>query len=248
MSPTSEPSMGIPDPVRISEDGRTVLLLGQTLLPSREEVLRLLDPEEVVEAIRTLRVRGAPAIGIAAAYGVALGFAPPDGESEGGESASPVSGGGRIDPTWARERFEEMARGLGATRPTAVNLGWALDRMRGVLDSVLGEGPTSTSALHMALVSAAQAIHAEDARACRAIGVAGRAVFPSWEGRPVRVLTHCNAGALATGGIGTALAPIYLLHEAGGAVEVLSTETRPLLQGSRLTAWELSRAGIPVTA
>jgi methylthioribose-1-phosphate isomerase len=155
-----------------------------------------------------MRVRGAPAIGIAGAYGVVLA------------SFEPRS-------------FSREARRLREARPTAVNLAWAVDRM---LRRAEREGAEPGQ-----LLEEAQAIHEEDRLACEAIGRAGQEALAD------RVLTHCNAGALATGGIGTALAPIYVARAAGRDVQVYATETRPLLQGARLTAWELSRAGVPVT-
>jgi len=181
---------------------------------------------DVGEAIRSLRVRGAPLIGIAAAWGVA------------------ALARGAAREGIAREalvtRVEAWSADLAGARPTAVNLAWALERMRQVLEDA---GPATAVELAEALAAEAQAIRDEDARMCRRIGEHGRALIQDG----ARVLTHCNAGALATGGIGTALAPLYVAHEAGMAVRVFVGETRPLLQGSRLTAWELSRAGIDVT-
>ncbi len=235
---------GVPVPVRLSADGAAVALLDQTLLPGREEILRLESPEAVAEAIRGLKVRGAPAIGIATAYGVVLGFGP--GEVGGAGAVGGVGEAG-APGDWALVRFDRLSALFRSTRPTAVNLDWALRRMRGVMEGVLAGGDASTSGVHAALMYEARAIHEEDARACRAMGAAGAAILAGHGGDPVRVLTHCNAGALATGGMGTALAPIYRHHADGGSVEVWVPETRPLLQGARLTAWELSRAGIPVT-
>lgn len=190
-----------------------IRLLDQTLLPAEERYLVLASVAEVDEAIRSLRVRGAPLIGIAAAMGVTLA---------------------------ARKQSHEEARAacdrLVQARPTAVNLAWALERMRRVIDA----GPKD---LHAALVLEAEAIWEQDRQMCDRIGEAGAALLP--DGAVVH--THCNAGALATGGIGTALAPVYRAARQGRRVSVIADETRPLLQGSRLTAWELSRAGIPVT-
>ena len=232
---------GIPAPVRLSRDGAAVALLDQTLLPGREEILRLESPEAVAEAIRALKVRGAPAIGIAAAYGVVLGFVPGSAAEASVASVAGSSG----DPPLVR--FDRLSALFRATRPTAVNLAWALDRMRRVLEAALAGGDVSGARIHHALLDGARAIHDEDARACRAIALAGAAILPERQTGPLHVLTHCNAGALATGGMGTALAPIYHYHRNGGSVEVWVPETRPVLQGARLTAWELSRAGIPVT-
>jgi methylthioribose-1-phosphate isomerase len=163
-------------------------------------------------------VRGAPLIGIAAAMGVTL--------AARGRAPS-------LDEVCAASKT------LGATRPTAVNLHWALDRM----ERRAGRAVEAGENLAQALRNEATAIWDEDRAMCARIGAAGAELV----GDDALVLTHCNAGALATGGIGTALAPIYTLHQAGKRVAVLADETRPLLQGSRLTAWELSRAGVPVT-
>jgi len=197
--------------------GHTVRILDQTLLPTEERYLDLATVDAVAEAICALRVRGAPLIGIAAAMGVSLA-------ARGGADLAGVL---------------QACDALQATRPTAVNLFWALDRVRARAREVAGRGAD----LHPALVAEATAIWNEDRAMCDRIGEAGLSLIP--EG--ATVLTHCNAGALATGGIGTALAPIYQAHRAGRRVSVVADETRPLLQGSRLTAWELTRAGVPTT-
>ena len=208
--------MTIPTPIGwTSELG--VRILDQTLLPDQERYLDLYTVEEVAEAIRMLRVRGAPLIGIAAAMGVTLGT--------------------RTGNTL--EAVRAAAATLAATRPTAVNLRWALDRMVCRAGDAMVQGRT----LREVLVEEANAIWDEDRAMCARIGLAGVPLL----GKDALVLTHCNAGALATGGIGTALAPVYTAHEAGERVAVIADETRPLLQGSRLTAWELTRAGVPVT-
>ncbi|HSE67308.1 MAG TPA: S-methyl-5-thioribose-1-phosphate isomerase [Gemmatimonadales bacterium] len=199
----------------------TVRILDQTRLPGEETYRELSQPEDMAEAIRTLRVRGAPLIGVAAAMGVALAA-----RRQGGRAAR-------------HEDIEEACDTLKATRPTAVNLAWAVERMRKVARSASAAG----DGLHAALVAEANAIWEEDRAMCRRIGEAGLPLLP--EGALVH--THCNAGALATSGMGTALAPVYLAHEAGRQVSVIADETRPLLQGSRLTAWELGRAGISCT-
>ena len=192
-------------------------ILDQTLLPADEHYLDLDTVEAVAEAIRTLRVRGAPLIGIAAAMGVTL-------ETRRGNTLEDVCA---------------AAATLAATRPTAVNLRWALDRMeRRAADAI-----RSGEDLRPALIAEANAIWDEDRAMCASIGAAGAELI----GGDALVLTHCNAGALATGGIGTALAPVYTLHAAGRKVAVIADETRPLLQGSRLTAWELTRSGVPCT-
>jgi methylthioribose-1-phosphate isomerase len=173
--------------------------------------------EEVAEAIRTLAVRGAPLIGITAAYGMALAA------------------------RQATQRTELSAACdlLAGTRPTAINLFWALDRCRRVLDA--SPAGASLAALAASLLAEAREIHQQDAAACDAIARAGAVIFPP----RARVLTHCNAGALATGGIGTALGVIRAAHADGRVSMVWVDETRPLLQGARLTAWELHRDAIP---
>jgi methylthioribose-1-phosphate isomerase len=211
----------IPSPIAWTTDG--IRILDQTLLPSEEAYRELRSVEEVAEAIRMLRVRGAPLIGIAAAMGVAM---------EGGQWGC-GAGGQRTD------QIDEACRVLASTRPTAVNLKWALDRMRRRAHEAERKG----EALGPALVAEATAIWEEDRAMCRRIGELGAELIPAG----ATVCTICNAGALATGGIGTALAPMYVLHESGHAPHVLVPETRPLLQGSRLTAWELHHAGVACT-
>ncbi|MFN8645476.1 MAG: S-methyl-5-thioribose-1-phosphate isomerase [Gemmatimonadales bacterium] len=200
-------------------DPAAIRILDQTLLPNEERYLTLETLEQVAEAIHSLRVRGAPLIGISAAMGLAALAA-------------------QLGAAATRAEVVRLAALLQATRPTAVNLAWALERMR-IRASSVAEG----AALVAALRGEAQAIWDEDRAMCQRIGEAGLPLLPNG----ATVLTHCNAGALATGGVGTALAPIYLAHAAGRTIQVVADETRPLLQGSRLTAWELSRAGIPTT-
>jgi methylthioribose-1-phosphate isomerase len=200
-------------------ENSTVRILDQTLLPGEERHLLLQSVEEMADAIRRLRVRGAPLIGIAAAMGVAAAAR-------------------RLGGSATRASVREACELLGVTRPTAVNLKWALGRMQ-----ARAAGAADGDEIGAALVEEAQAIWDEDRDMCRRIGEAGLSLVP--DGATVH--THCNAGALATGGIGTALAPVYLAHAAGRRVQVVADETRPLLQGSRLTAWELTRAGIPTT-
>ena len=197
-------------------------LLDQTRLPAEEVWLDCLEVEAVFAAIRRLAVRGAPAIGIAAAYGCILAAQGANTENEAGR------------------RLAAGAAWLAESRPTAVNLFWALRRMQAVT-------PPSPANL----LAEARAIHEQDAAMCRRIGENGlslieRAAAARGGGRPVRILTHCNAGALATGGVGTATAPMYLAHQRGVPIAVYADETRPLLQGARLTAFELSAAGIAV--
>jgi len=210
-----------PDTAILWRDGR-LYLLDQRLLPRREVYLALDRAAEVAEAIRDMVVRGAPAIGISAAYGVALGartcFA--------------------VRPLGWRATLAQNLDTLARARPTAVNLAWALTRMGGLI-ARLAEGSNPFPAL----LAEAQAIHREDAAANHRMGELGAALIA---GR-TEVITHCNAGALATGGYGTALGVIRAAHAAGKIAQVLADETRPWLQGARLTAWELQRDGIPVT-
>jgi methylthioribose-1-phosphate isomerase len=200
------------EPIEFAEDH--VVILDQTRLPEEEHHFRCGSVEEVAEAIRTLCVRGAPLIGIAAAYGIALAA--------------------RGDPTSRGRRIAEAADLLRATRPTGRNLFWAIDRM--VAAAERGSGAAD-------LAHEARSIHEEDARTCRLIGEHGSQLIPAG----AKILTICNAGALATGGDGTALAVIRAARAAGNPVEVLACETRPLLQGARLTMWELLRDDIPAT-
>jgi methylthioribose-1-phosphate isomerase len=202
-----------------------VCLIDQTRLPHAREVVRCTTVEEVAAAIRSMVVRGAPAIGVTAAYGMALAAL----------------------RSTARDRAEllgELAEAKGtldASRPTAVNLSWATARMLRVAED--SDPEYSMEEIAGALLVEAHAVRDEDERTCRAIGEHGAALLRSG----ARVLTHCNAGGLATTGYGTALAPIRTAHEGGKALHVLVDETRPFLQGSRLTAWELQRAGVPLT-
>lgn len=206
--------------IRWSDDDRGVRVLDQRCLPTTEVYRDLHSVREVCDAIATLAVRGAPAIGIAGAMGVVLALTDPD-----------VAGD---DPL---ARLERAARQIRGTRPTAVNLGWALDRMLSVARAAREQE------LAGALRSEATRILDEDRAMCRRLGELGAGLIADG----ARVLTHCNTGALATGGIGTALAAMYVAAEQGKRISVYADETRPLLQGSRLTAWELERAGIPVT-
>jgi methylthioribose-1-phosphate isomerase len=215
--------MAIIESVRWSPDGGAVRIIDQTQLPARlvERDLRSID--EVCDAIGRLAVRGAPAIGIAGAMGLVTSLLP-----FAHEPREPFD-----------QRLRDHARRIRATRPTAVNLPRAIDRML----TRAAEGRGTAMDVLEALRTEAGAILDEDRAMCRRIGEHALPLIADG----TTVLTHCNAGALATGGIGTALAPLYLAHEAGRRVHVFVDETRPLLQGSRLTAWELTRAGIPVT-
>lgn len=214
--------MEVIQPVSWSPDGHGVRILDQRELPEREVYRDLRTVDEVYDAILTLAVRGAPAIGIAAAMGVTLAL-----------------DGTEADRFEVGKKIRDAAARVGGARPTAVNLSWALGRMGRAIVEHRGD-PTE---LHAALIDEATRILVEDREMCQRIGEHGAQLIRDG----ARVLTHCNAGALATGGLGTALAAIYVAAEQGKRVEVYADETRPLLQGSRLTAWELGRAGIPVT-
>jgi methylthioribose-1-phosphate isomerase len=203
-------------------DGSQLVLLDQRKLPIEEVETPCDSWQDVAEAIRTLVVRGAPAIGVAAAFGVSL--------------AARRSGARDWDGIHAD--LEEAMKGLGATRPTAVNLFWALERMRRV---ALANRLAPLDTLRQRLHEEAQAILDEDVAANRAMGAHGAALVPDG----ARILTHCNAGALATAGYGTALGVVRAAHERGKVALVWVDETRPVMQGSRLTAWELAREGIP---
>ncbi len=205
--------MNAPAAVRWEND--RLLLLDQRALPGEMIYLSIDSLDAAIDAIRTLAVRGAPAIGIAAAYALACSMR----DVEGGKFADTLAAN---------------ATRLRDARPTAVNLAWAVDRLVSAANG---------TADYAVLVSEAARIHAEDRRICRAIGESGRHLITPG----CRILTHCNAGALAVSELGTATAPMYLSHEAGVPFSVYADETRPLLQGARLTAWELSRAGIDVT-
>ena len=197
-------------------------LLDQTLLPVHEMERPCTTWQEVAEAIRTLVVRGAPAIGVTAAFGVVL--------AARGSAARDFDG--------LMADLEEAVKGLGATRPTAVNLFWALERMRRV---ALAHRQLPVPALRDRLLAEAQAVLDEDVAANRALGAHGATLVPE----RARILTHCNAAALATAGYGTAGGVIRAAHERGRVALVWVDETRPVMQGSRLTAWEMVKEGIP---
>jgi methylthioribose-1-phosphate isomerase len=205
------------------EDGR-LYLLDQTRLPGCAQYICCENHDTVAEAIKRLSVRGAPAIGAAAAYGLVLG-------------AMSLDSGSAVEFVRGVERIAEI---LSATRPTAVNLNWALERM---LDRVKLELPGSPEDLIRVMVGEAETIYREDLEGNRKMGAYGLPFIPDG----ARILTHCNAGALATAGYGTALGVIRAAHQAGRKVSVYADETRPLLQGARLTCWEMLQEGIPVT-
>lgn len=212
--------------VEWTEEG--VRMLDQRLLPNEEKYLTLYSYEEVADAIKKMVVRGAPAIGVAAAMGLALGAS---------QSVSTSLPDLEFD-------FKYMCDVMGATRPTAVNLFWAIERMRGVITNAKAEGVRDIEEVRARLVKEAQTIFREDIDSNRAIGRHGADLINDG----ATVLTHCNAGALATAGdYGTALGVIRGAVDAGKRVAVIADETRPFLQGARLTAWELSKDNIPVT-
>jgi methylthioribose-1-phosphate isomerase len=205
------------------KDG-AVVLLDQRHLPGREEYLTLRTPQEVADAIRNMVVRGAPAIGVTAAMGLALG-------AQGIEAKSVAE---------FTARFEDLCALFQATRPTARNLFWAIERQRDLVRRQRSKAPHEIAAL---LVAEAQRMKEEDIRACRDLGRHGAELL----GADSKVLTHCNAGALATAGYGSALGVVRAAVEAGTKVAVIADDTRPFLQGARLTAWELLRDGINTT-
>ncbi len=210
-------------PRAVHHDGEQLLILDQRQLPQRVVQEPCHDANAVAQAIREMRVRGAPAIGMAAAWGLVVEL----------ERTLPGDGQG------CREQLVQAAARLRAARPTAVNLGWALDRMLSRLQATDG----NPAELLQALTAEARAIEAEDRAICQAIGEHGLTLLRPGCG----VLTHCNAGSLAVSERGTALAPLYAAGEQGLPVRIFADETRPVLQGARLTAWELDRAGLDVT-
>jgi methylthioribose-1-phosphate isomerase len=204
-----------------------VRLLDQTRLPLEEIYILATSYQQVADAITTMVVRGAPAIGVSAAMGIALGV-----------SQSSAAGLNAL-----QSDFDRMCQVLAATRPTAVNLFWAIARMRERFSALLVEPGITVEAIRAALIDEALRMYDEDIAACRAMGAQGAPLLPTTGG----VLTHCNAGALATCGYGTALGVIRSAVEQGHQIQVYADETRPYLQGARLTAWELMHDGIPTT-
>jgi methylthioribose-1-phosphate isomerase len=210
--------------VELDDENNALIILDQTLLPGETKFLKLTEQKDIWEAIYSLRVRGAPAIGITAAYGVYLGT-----------KASQVTSFQEL-----YNDFKKVKDYLATARPTAVNLFWALDRME---DRFKNEARKDVDEVKFALKEEAIKIHTEDEAVCKSIGEHALTLLkPGWG-----ILTHCNAGSIATAKFGTALAPIYLGYERGYDFKVYADETRPLLQGARLTAWELLEAGIDVT-
>jgi methylthioribose-1-phosphate isomerase len=209
----------------LDNQGGKLRLIDQTLLPEQLKYVELNDTEAIFDAIKRLVVRGAPAIGCAAALGLTAIVRP----AKFNTSMELVD--------FAQKNADRLAE----SRPTAVNLFWALDRCM----TEIKENPAATpTELKNILLKAALDILEEDIQMCRSIGTHGKELLKDGMG----ILTHCNAGALATGDYGTALSPMYVAHEAGMKIKVYADETRPLLQGSRLTAWELNQAGVDVTA
>jgi methylthioribose-1-phosphate isomerase len=204
------------------QDGE-VVLIDQRRLPAEQVMIRCRDHRQVAAAIRDMAIRGAPAIGVAAALGIALGMRHTKAEGAARE-----------------QEFDRMCADLAATRPTAVNLFWAIDRMRRRFQAEKGR---DHGALGQALLDEALALQAEDLAACHRMGDIGAALIPE----RARLLTHCNAGALATAGYGTALGVIRSAAREGKVANVFADETRPYLQGARLTAWELAQDGIATT-
>lgn len=226
MSTTSRSSPGLPETLRwIEEGGGFLRLLDQTLLPQRVEFRDCRNVEQVWQAIRELCVRGAPAIGVAAAYGMVIGLR--------GDTSSDAPGFGAA--------IGRVKQYLDSARPTAVNLFWATRRIADLGQRTLNEA--APASVWKTLLEEAHAMAREDAAVCRRIGEHGAPLVPEGGG----VLTHCNAGALATVAWGTALSALYVAHQQGRRFQVYADETRPLQQGARLTAFELAQAGIDVT-
>ncbi len=210
----------------IAREDDAVVMIDQRKLPAKEVFVRCKTAAEVARAIKTMVIRGAPAIGVAAAMGIALGT-----------RRSKATGTQKL-----AAEFFEICELMASTRPTAVNLFWAIDRMKRSFAAAVEAGE-SVEQIKDRLDREANAIHDEDVASCRAMGAFGAAVVP----HGARILTHCNAGALATAGYGTALGVVRAAVEAGKQITVVADETRPFLQGARLTAWELVRDGIDTT-
>ncbi|MDE6203689.1 MAG: S-methyl-5-thioribose-1-phosphate isomerase [Lachnospiraceae bacterium] len=215
--------------VDIDENDNSVIIIDQTKLPGRTEIIKLRTAQEIWDAIYLLKVRGAPAIGVSAAFGIYV-------------LAKQIlqDGAGNFEDFYGK--FQQQKDFLNSARPTAVNLSWALNRMDGVCMKAHEEGKNVAEIVEI-LGREAKEIKDEDIRVCRAIGENGLSLVKPGDG----ILTHCNAGQLATCKYGTATAPIYLGQEKGYHFRVFADETRPLLQGARLTAYELHSAGVDVT-
>ena len=236
MMETKEKSILDYETVAWTEDGTAIRIIDQTLLPGETRLIDLTTAQEIWNAIYLLQVRGAPAIGVTAALGIAL-----------------LAGRVRFESDTPAERERNLAdlrrqfladkEYLAGARPTAVNLTWALNRMEAVFEQCAADASMTMRDIQHRLREEADAIRQEDIDVCRRIGEFGLTLVQPGDG----ILTHCNAGQLATVRYGTATAPIYLAHEKGYGLHVFCDETRPLLQGARLTAYELSSAGIDVT-
>ena len=215
------------------QDGQqvAVCMIDQSLLPGEVVILTLTHEQQVAEAISTLRVRGAPAIGVTAALGMALAISRMLNEQ-----------GDALTVEQAKEHLRDVGKLLRGTRPTAVNLAWGVERMLRRAEQAIHEG-CSPSELVRAMQAEAQAVAAEDFEACLRMGKFGAELIADGD----TLLTHCNAGWLATAGWGSALAPVYVAHRSGKKLHIFVDETRPVLQGARLTAWELQQEGIPLT-
>ena len=225
------------DTVALSDDKKAVVIIDQTLLPNETKLIELKTAQEIWDAIYLLKVRGAPAIGVCAALGISVltaGTALPLPDTQENRDRN-------LDAL--RSAFLKDKEYLAGARPTAVNLTWALERMAGVFDSCAADRDLLMEDIRNRLYDEAELIRQEDIAVCRSIGEYGLSLIKPGDG----ILTHCNAGQLATCRYGTATAPIYLGHERGYDLHVFCDETRPLLQGARLTAYELSAAGIDVT-
>ncbi|MCF0143599.1 MAG: S-methyl-5-thioribose-1-phosphate isomerase [Firmicutes bacterium] len=212
--------------VRLSEKENSVIILDQSILPNREEYIELSSPEEMYEAIEKLRVRGAPAIGIFAGYAMA--------------ALAEQNSNGKSEEFFGK--MQTLGEYLKSSRPTAVNLSWAVDRVTDIAKVLTAEGKTPAE-ITDEMRKEAFLIHEEDKAMCKAIAEYGLSLVKDGDG----ILTHCNAGPLATSEYGTALGPILLGKERGMEFKVFADETRPLLQGARLTSYELNKAGVDVT-
>lgn len=232
---------GYTDNVRLREDGRAVVIIDQSLLPGKTEYIELEEPTQMYDAIFHLRVRGAPAIGICAAYCMSvLAMRVAESDGAGGTCCDRMSDDDFI------EKLREYGKYLKSSRPTAVNLSWAIDRvLAAAVFEMKKAHPHSAGSMTIAraVKNEAVRIHEEDIKMCRAISEYGLQLVNPGDG----ILTHCNAGPLATSRYGTALGPILLGKERGIDFRVFADETRPLLQGARLTAYELNNAGVDVT-
>lgn len=212
------------EPVRLNDETSELILLDQTLLPGKVEYLHLATQESIWEAIYKLQVRGAPAIGIAAGYGVYLG----------------AKASNATTYEEFKKDFDKSKDYLASSRPTAVNLFWALERMASRLEK---EKSKTVLEMKSALLEESNQILLDDEEVCQSIGKFGADLLKDG----MTILTHCNAGAIATSGFGTALAPVYVAKDQGKNISVYADETRPLLQGARLTAWELVESGVDTT-